>query len=242
MEIPRMRRNLCGQVVHDLGFKILAGQVKPGEALPQEPTLCEQLGVSRTVVREAIKSLAAKGLVESRPKRGTIVRPSADWNYLDSEVLAWHASADGDGQHLRFLTEFRLTVEPAAAALAAKRASEDQLDRIRAALEKMAANTDSVEAFKEADLRFHTEILHATGNPFFSPVAGAIAISLATSLKVTNRQPADNPASVPLHRDVMDAICRRDADAAREAMHCLLADAKRRIESASDATNGTPSA
>ena len=80
MESSRARRNLCGQVIDDLGCQILAGEVKPGDALPQEWTLCDQMGVSRTVVREAIKSLAAKGLVESRAKRGTIVRPARSWN------------------------------------------------------------------------------------------------------------------------------------------------------------------
>ena len=115
MEISRSRRNLCGQVVYDLGCRILAGEVKPGDPLPQEWTLCDQMGVSRTVVREAIKSLAAKGLVESRAKRGTIVRPARVWNYLDPEVLDWQARADVDGRHLFHLTELRQTIEPPAA-------------------------------------------------------------------------------------------------------------------------------
>ncbi len=232
MEITRSRRNLCGQVVHDLGCQILAGDVKPGDPLPQEWTLCDQMGVSRTVVREAIKSLAAKGLVESRAKRGTIVRPARSWNYLDPEVLDWQSRADVSGQHLFHLTEFRKTIEPAAAAMAAQRASEEELELISDACEEMERTADSIEAFLVADLRFHTEILQATGNPFFAPVANVISVSLESSLRVTNRQPADNHASVPLHQKVMKAICARKPTRAQAAMQTLLDDAAHRVQSA----------
>jgi DNA-binding FadR family transcriptional regulator len=230
MENTRVRRNLCGQVVHDLGSQILAGEVKPGDLLPQESTLCDQMGVSRTVVREAIKSLAAKGLVESRAKRGTIVRPAKSWNYLDPEVLEWQARSDASGRHLFHLTEFRQTIEPMAAAMAAQRASAEELQLISQACEEMEQTADNLEEFLAADLRFHTEILHATGNPFFAPVANVISTSLESSLRVTNRQPADNRASVPVHQKVMKAICARKPTKARAAMQSLLTDAADRIE------------
>lgn len=225
------RRNLCGQIVHDLGRQILAGGVKPGESLPQETTLCEQMGVSRTVIREAIKSLAAKGLVQSRAKRGTIVLPAKSWNYLDPDVLHWQTQSDSDGQQLSFLTEFRQAIEPAAAALAARRATDDQLRSITEACHEMERATDSVEGFLAADLRFHTAILHATGNPFFAPVANVISASLESSLRVTNRQPADNRASVPVHQKVLKAICARKPSKSEAAMRSLLSDAAQRIES-----------
>lgn len=230
MKNQRSRRNLCGQVIYDLGCRILAGQVEPGSALPQEWTLCEEMGVSRTVVREAIKSLAAKGLVESRPKRGTIVRPARSWNYLDAEVLDWQAEADVDGHHLSHLTEFRQTIEPAAAAMAAERATEEQLASIVAAYDEMEGSADSVKAFLAADLTFHVEILHATGNPFFAPVANVISVSLESSLRVTNRQAEDNAASIPVHRKVMKAICDRKPTRAQAAMQSLLGDAMARID------------
>ncbi len=232
MENMRSRRNLCGQVVHDLGCQILAGDVKPGDPLPQEAVLCDKMGVSRTVIREAIKSLAAKGLVDSRAKRGTIVLPARSWNYLDPEVLDWQSRADTGDSQLFFLTEFRQTIEPAAAALAAERASDEQLQAIREAFEQMEENTDKVDEFLKADLQFHTEILHATGNLFFSPVANVIHVSLASSLRVTNRQASDNRTSIPPHRKVLDAICARDPEAAREAMRLLLKDANERIQRA----------
>ena len=233
MRISRSRRNLCGQVAHDLGCRILAGELKPGTAIPQEWTLCDQLGVSRTVVREAIKSLAAKGLVESRAKRGTIVRPDRSWNYLDPEVLDWQARADIDGRHLFHLTELRQTIEPAAAGMAAERATDESLRLIAEAYEQLQRTADSVEDFLAADIRFHVEILHATGNPCFAPVANVIAASLESSLRVTNRQPEDNRASVPVHRRVMKAICARKPSSARAAMRSLLSEAADRITRAS---------
>jgi len=232
MEIPRSRRNLCGKVVYDLGCRILAGEVKPGDPLPQEWTLCDQMGVSRTVVREAIKSLAAKGLVESRAKRGTIVRPARVWNYLDPEVLDWQARADVDGRHLFHLTELRQTIEPPAAGMAAERATDEDLRLISRACEEMQRTVDSVEDFLAADVQFHVEILHATGNPFFAPVANVISASLESSLRVTNRQPADNHASVPVHQKVMKAICARKPTSAQAAMRSLLNEAADRIENA----------
>jgi DNA-binding FadR family transcriptional regulator len=232
MQTRRSRRNLCGQVVHDLGCRILAGEVKPGEPLPQEWTLCDQMGVSRTVVREAIKSLAAKGLVDSRAKRGTVVRPARLWNYLDPEVLDWQARADSDGRYLFHLTELRQIIEPAAAGMAAERATDYELRLIAEACEDMARTVDSVEDFLAADIRFHIEILHATGNPFFAPVANVISTSLESSLRVTNRQVADNRASVPVHQKVTKAICARQSSKAQTAMRTLLSDATARIERA----------
>ncbi|MHC4995110.1 MAG: FadR/GntR family transcriptional regulator [Planctomycetota bacterium] len=227
-----MRRNLCGQVVHDLGCQILAGVVKPGDPLPQELTLCDQMGVSRTVIREAIKSLAAKGLIESRAKRGTIVRPHRSWNFLDPEVLAWQAQVDDEGHHLSHLTELRKTIEPAAAAMAAERATGENLRLISQACEDMEQTADSVEDFLAADIRFHVEILHATGNPFFAPIANVISASLESSLRVTNRQPEENRASVPIHQKVMQAICNRDPAGAEAAMRSLLIEAADRIDQA----------
>lgn len=227
------RLNLCGQVVHSLGQQILSGEIKPGQAIPQETVLCDQMGVSRTVIREAVKSLAAKGLVESRAKRGTLVLPPHVWNYLDPEVLDWQAQVGVSGDLLCHLTEFRQGIEPTAASLAAKHSSDKELETIREAFAAMVDAVDSVEDFVAADLRFHTAILHATGNPFFSPVANVISASLTSSLRVTNRKPAANRLSLPVHERVMDAICDRDPKAAEREMRSLLDDAAKRIQNAS---------
>ena len=230
MELSRMRQNLCGQVVHDLGRRIARGDIQPGDALPQEAALCLELGVSRTVVREAVKVLGAKGLVDSRPKRGTVVRTSRAWNFLDPEVLQWRTETDPDGQHLRHLTELRQAVEPAAAAMAAARASDQQIAVLDEACQAMKDSVDSVEEFLAADLRFHIEVLHASGNPFFAPVANVVSSALLSSLRVTNRKPADNATSIPVHQRVLKAIRAREPAKAEAAMKRLLADAAARIE------------
>ncbi|WP_044301173.1 FadR/GntR family transcriptional regulator [Rhodopirellula sallentina] len=227
------RRNLCEQVVHDLGLRIVSGVIEPGDAIPQEWTLCEQMGVSRTVVREAVKSLAAKGLIESRAKRGTIVRPMYDWNHLDHDVIGWQAGADESGLNLVRLTEFRQAVEPKAAAMAAERATSEAIERIEDAWKEMDRTAgNDVEGFLAADIRFHTEIMQATGNPFFSPVANVIGASLEASLRVTNCLPPDNIPSVPLHEKVLQAIRDRQAMAAHDAMLSMLMDAANRIDRA----------
>ena len=228
------RRNLCGQVLHDLGSRIMAGELKPGDPLPQEWTLCDELGVSRTVVREAVKSLAAKGLVDSRARRGTVVRPARSWNYLDPDVLNWQVSADREGSFLTHLMELRRTVEPTAARIAAERGSDEDLQRVQEAYERMERDVTDVAGFLAADTQFHVEILHATANQFFAPIANVIDASLVSSLRITNRQPDENRASLAVHHKVSKAICSRRPQAAERAMHSLLTEAAGRLDAAAD--------
>src|SRR6266704_3653515 len=147
-------RSLHDRVVHAIGRKILGGQLRPGAFLPAEP----ELGASRTVVREAIKVLTAKGLVESRPKIGTWVRPREAWHLLDADVLAWQQEGTSRPSLLRALTEVRRIVEPAAAELAATRADSRDLAALGQALEEMgrtaqAPERGDFEPFVQADMR-----------------------------------------------------------------------------------------
>src|SRR4029078_2556995 len=130
------KRGLHGSVVHEIGVRILEGELKPGDTLPDNGSLAEP-EVSRTVVGEAIKVLAAKGLVESRPKVGTRVRPRRDWNLLDPDVLAWQVEAGADASFPAQALELRRMIEPAAARLAADRADESQIAALYAAYEEM---------------------------------------------------------------------------------------------------------
>src|ERR687887_1744910 len=130
------RRGLHGAVVHEIGVRILDGELKPGDTLPDNGSLTES-EVSRTVVREAIKVLAAKGLVESRPKTGTRVRRREDWNLLDPDVLAWLQDDDVSEEMLRKLTEVRRIIEPAAAELAAARAGAREIAAMQNAFVQM---------------------------------------------------------------------------------------------------------
>lgn len=153
------RRGLHGEVVHRIGLQILRGELQPGDALPTEDELSGQLAISRTVLRESVKVLAAKGLVEARPKTGTRVRARSDWNLLDPDVLAWRFEASPDGAFFRNIVELRRIVEPEAARLAAERAADTEIAELEAAFREMEAAVDDPDAYLEPDLRFHELIL-----------------------------------------------------------------------------------
>src|SRR5437667_5248712 len=147
------RRGLHGAVVRDLGLRIVQGGIEAGESLPTEEELSSELTASRTVLREAVKVLAAKRLVESRPKTGTRVRPRRDWNLLDPDVLAWQLEAGPDRRFLVDALELRRLLEPQAARLAARRATDGQLTALAQAHEEMAGAGEDIDRFMEPDLR-----------------------------------------------------------------------------------------
>jgi GntR family galactonate operon transcriptional repressor len=211
------QRNLHSQVVREIGSRIVLGFFKPMDVLPDEESMVNQLGVSRTVVREAIKVLSAKGLVETRTRRGTLILPDRFWNRLDPDVLSWIDEAGHDAQFLQQLTEMRKIIEPAAASLAAERASDSEIAEIAKACTTMQAKLDDEQAYAEADTDFHCAILEASHNAFLKPITHAIRAALRSSLKVTNPT-AYSDQSLPLHLEILDAIRRRDPQAAAEAM------------------------
>jgi DNA-binding FadR family transcriptional regulator len=187
------------------------------------------------VLREALNVLSGKGLLDARPKRGTVVRPRSEWSQLDPVVLGWRGS-DGTVRQAKYLgrsldhwMEVRRIIEPAAAALAAQRHSAKNLARIAAADTAMAQAGGAVQAFMDADLAFHVACLEATHNEFLLPIAHAIRTELMTSMRVTNRDPEENQkVSLPLHSAIRDALAARDPQAARSAMQPHLDDPERR--------------
>jgi GntR family transcriptional regulator, galactonate operon transcriptional repressor len=230
-----LKRNLREQVVDSIGSEIVGGQLRPGEFLPAEGVLVARYEVSRTVLREAVNVLSGKGLLDARPKRGTIVRPRSEWSLLDPAVLAWRGNSGGAdefddvGDTLDRLMEVRRIIEPGAAAVAARRGSTSDFARIEAAYEAMAKAGMHVDAFMEADLAFHVACLVASQNEFLLPVAHAIRTAMMTSLRITNRNPTENRnVSLPLHRAILDAILARDSEAAALAMKRHLDDTERR--------------
>jgi len=230
-----LKRNLREQVVDLIGSEIVSGQLRPGEFLPSEGILVARYDVSRTVLREAVNVLAGKGLLDARPKRGTVVRPRSEWSLLDSAVLAWRGDSVGSkepddiSRTLDRLMEVRRIIEPGAAAIAARRGSIKDFARIEAAYEAMAQAGEHVEEFTDADLAFHVACINATQNDFLLPVAHAIRTAMMTSLRITNRNPTENrKVSLPLHRAILDAILARDPVAAEQAMKRHLDDTERR--------------
>jgi DNA-binding FadR family transcriptional regulator len=224
------RGGLHGQIVHAIGRQILSGTIRPGELLPTLPGL----PASRTVLREVIKVLAAKGLVESRPKTGTRVRPRHAWNLLDPDVLAWQGDGARPAAFLRQLTEVRLIVEPAAAELAAQRAGPTELETLEKALVDMEAAlggpADDYAAFDQADMRFHHAVVRACGNDLLERMSQFVYSALLVSFQATSRLPGRARQSLPQHRSILEAIREGDAGRAGQAMSRLVRSTASEIE------------
>lgn len=224
------RGGLHGQIVHAIGRRIVNGAIRPGELLPAD----SHLRASRTVVREAIKVLAAKGLVESRPKTGTRVRATESWNLLDPDVLAWQQEGTPQPVFLRKLTEVRLIVEPAAAELAATRASAPELATLDAAFREMkaalAGKPADYEAFDQADIVFHRAILQACHNDVLEQMSAMVYSALLVSFHATSRLPGRARDSLPRHRAIYEAIRTHDPRRAGAAMRRLVHSTSQEIE------------
>jgi len=171
---PRRRTLLHHQAVTDLGIAIVSGELPEGVPLPIESELGKRLGVSRTVVREATKVLASKGLLRSRPKVGTVPLPRVSWDVLDPEVLGWMLDYGPIADVIRDVSEVRLIIEPAAARLAAMRRSDEEAERLRVLTDDLVGSADDDERYVVTDLDFHAAILSATKNATLVRLTGAI--------------------------------------------------------------------
>src|SRR5690349_21323251 len=221
---PAARRSLRlhGTIARDIGMQIVSGKFRPGNVLDGEVEASEQRRVSRTAYREAVRILAAKGLVHSRPRVGTRVSAVEEWHLLDPDVLSWVFSGEPEPDVLHGLFELRTIVEPAAAALAATRRSQQHLDSMRRALDAMKQHTLHVEEGRIADQEFHAALLLATANPFIVSLTNGVtaAVNALTEFKQRIAPLKRDPA--PDHWRVYDAIAAKDAEAARVAMTELI--------------------
>lgn len=215
-------RRLHGAIAHRLGTAILSGEYAPGDKLPGEVEFSETLDVSRSAYREAMQVLTAKGLVESRPKAGTRVLPRHRWNLLDPDMLVWAFAGEPDLAFMRGLFEMRIIVEPAAAALAAKRRDAADLKIMRDALAAMCRHTLATEAGRDADRVFHDAILRATRNDALIVLSASIGAVVGWSSMFRQRNKAPPRDSMPDHARVYDAIAAGNPDAASAAMKALI--------------------
>jgi DNA-binding FadR family transcriptional regulator len=207
-----------------LAEPILAGDLKPGEVLPNEVQLCADLAISRTALREAIRVLAAKGLIETKPRTGTRVRPRESWNLLDPDVLGWRHYGVPDLGFVRSLMEARHIIEPAAAELAAERATPGDIAAIEAALLGMTRWLPrDIEACCRADLDFHSAILAASHNHVLQQLIGTISAALMSGFRLSTHLAKSYAATLSAHSEVLECIRLRDASGARAAMLGLLA-------------------
>jgi len=238
--IPRLSRlaveramSSHDQIVAVLATEILKGIHKPDTNMPSEPALIERFQVSRTVMREVTKTLAAKGLVMSKTRVGTRVLDPVNWNLFDADVLAWRVRIGLDDGFLQNLTEIRRAVEPAAAAFAARRRTTADIARLRSLVARMSATTHTRQSFAEVDLEFHLAIGSASGNPLMRAIASVIEAALVASFSLGS--PADDARDHEVtsnsHAAIVDAIEARDEAAAAAAMLKVIDIGVRRIES-----------
>jgi DNA-binding FadR family transcriptional regulator len=219
-------RNFHSYVISEIGIGIVSGRFPVGSVLPNDAFMMAQYGVSRTVLREALKTLEAKGLVEAKPKVGTRVSPKSRWNLFDPQVLAWQLDAEPDTAFLTSLADIRFALETRAAELAAVKRSADHVRTLHYWVNQMETSIGSIQNYALADFELHRTIAEASQNPFMRSISGIVEFALtAAFLKISsdeNRSMLEE--SVKLHRRMVIAIEARDPEAARAAMHQTIAD------------------
>jgi GntR family galactonate operon transcriptional repressor len=221
VSIPRER--LHDRVTREIALGIMRGSIGNGDsALSTEGDLCRHFSVSRTILREAVKVLAAKGLIEVRPKIGIRVRPRNDWNLVDADLLGWLCEAGVDDLFVRDLCEVRAIVEPAAAELAASRASDREIEELLHWYHQIEANTANEAARLEADRNVHRTIFTACHNVFLTQMNTTVGAALRATQQIGVHLPQVMEESVRAHKKVALAIARRDSAAARAAMERLI--------------------
>lgn len=225
-----MIKNVHGNTVDYLGSAIVAGRFGAAGPMPPEPLLCEELGVSRTVVRESVKSLVAKGLIQTGPKVGTRVRPSSQWNWFDPDVIGWQAKAGLTAEFVRDLQDLRLIMEPAAIRLAAQRATDEDIAQVEEAYAGMVRAVEDSGDYVRFDLRFHQGLIRASHNRMLEKMDQALGALLRTSFEISTVKKNGARNSLPLHRAVLDAVIARDPDRAEDAIVGLIQDAHKDME------------
>jgi DNA-binding FadR family transcriptional regulator len=213
---PPDRKSMHARIVRDLGMRIVGGEFKPGDRLPLEATLLADYEVSRPVLREATRVLVAKGLVLSRQRAGATVRPRGQWHLLDPDVLYWLIQAQPQTEFVETLLTARRVFEPAAAALAARVASDDALKGIAEAYAGMEAATTADEIL-EPDLAFHRRIAEATNNDLLAYIGNMLSLALRESIKLSSKHPNTHALSLPRHKAILTANLNRDPLGAQQA-------------------------
>jgi DNA-binding FadR family transcriptional regulator len=221
--VPFRKDRLHDRVVRHLALRVIRDYKTNADVfLPTEADLCRQMEVSRTILREAVKVLAARGLLDVRTKTGMRVRPRREWNLTDPELLTALCEAGLDAHTVRAIWEVREAIEPMAAELAADRATPEEIEQIHSILRRMEETMDDWEVFLQADTEFHQAIIAACHNEFLERMCLNICVALHASRGVTAQERKNIEAAMPLHRAIAGAIAHRDGSAARAATTLLL--------------------
>ncbi|MCJ8518487.1 DNA-binding FadR family transcriptional regulator [Pseudorhizobium tarimense] len=234
----RKGRNSHAHVVAELGSAIVAGRIPEGSLLPGDTDLSARFGVSRTVLREAMKTLAAKRLVEPKAKVGTRVVDRSKWNFFDADVLGWRCESGLDFEFIEHLAEMRMALEPAAAAAAARRATNDDIVQLYAVAARFDDLDHTPETIAKVDLEFHLAIARMSGNPFMRSASAIVEAALAISFQLSS--PAASPEKIDEvatnHLRIAHAIASRNPEKAIQAMRHVIEVGKTRIRASIAAT------
>ncbi len=227
----KRKARVLPNLVRGIATDILSGRIPVGASLPTESEMASAYSVSRSVIREALKVLAAKGFLQTRPRVGTMVRQSEHWNLLDQQVMEWHEPSLFDRKLLDALLETRRAFEPFVAQLAATRASLRELAELESALQGMSEADDNIEAFSRADIEFHRALYGATHNPFLQRIGALVDSALKYSFQTTAEStPEQRAKAVTCHRAVLEALRLRDSRAAEAATLDIIIQAAADIE------------
>jgi DNA-binding FadR family transcriptional regulator len=218
---PLRRERLHDRLTRQIALGIMRGAIGQGK-LSTEGHLCRHFKVSRTVLRESVKVLAAKRVIDLRPRTGMTVRPRSEWNLVDPDLLTWLCEAGVDDRFVRDLCDVRLIVEPAAAEMAALRASDDEIEALVGWFHQIETNADNVQARLEADREFHATIFTACHNVFLSQMNSTIGMALRAVQQISKHLPDALEESIQAHKEVADTIARRDGPGARAAMERVI--------------------
>jgi len=225
---------MSAQVARIIGTRIVSGEFGPGDSLPIENELCLAYGVSRSTIREAVKNLSAKRLIEVAPKVGTRVLPFASWNLLDPEVLSWRLNAQFDNRIVEDLYEMRQCFEPRACYLAARDGTDEDLAQIQHCFSDMISTLQTPALAATAETEFHLAIIAATHNGLFVTIGGAVKTALRVSFALTQKSPGRPAMEMEPYETVLAAILARRGEAASEAMRRLLELSRLRVLTALD--------
>lgn len=223
------RPNVTSRIANELGRSIVAGRYQ-NVPFPIEADISVQFGSSRSVTREAIKMLSAKGLIVSRPRHGTSVASQKSWNFFDTDVLRWILDNGFNLDILAEFTAFRMAIEPQAAALAIRRGDPDAMMTIRRAIERMEMAEQNPSDALASDIGFHVAILEASGNRFMQQCRDLVSTALKFSIQMTNTTKGVSNADLDAHRAIADAILAGDMAAAVRSSQELLAEAANLID------------
>ena len=230
MSITHPHRNLTHQLVHELGGAIVQGKYHPADGLPSEAEICETYKISRTATREAVKMLAAKGLIISRPRQGISIQGKEHWNLFDPEVLSWMLAGLPSLTMLKDFLQLRLAIEPQAASLAAQIQQREKIEDIEYALSRMKNAEQGLDDGLTADIEFHVSILLASGNPFIIQLRSFIETALRVSIRFTNKFKGVAAANYHEHDALYQAILAGNPQQAHAQSHKLLSEALTLIE------------